>query len=67
MLLALRMADGASKELQERKKNKNKIKIKINVVGLLIYSSDEELFKPNIHGWRKCGLQRCLTLKEKKR
>lgn len=45
MLLALRMADGASKELEERKK---KNEIKINVVGLLIYSFDKELFKPNI-------------------
>lgn len=39
-----------------RKEKKNKIKI--NVVGLLIYSFDKELFKPNIHGCRKYGPRR---------
>lgn len=32
---------------------KKRMEIKINVVGLLIYSSDEEFFEENIHGcWR---------------
>lgn len=48
------------------RKEKNKSKIKINVVGLLIYSFDKELFKPNIHGCRKYGPQRCLTLSKER-
>lgn len=31
--------------------SKEKNEIKINVVGLLIYSFDKELFKPNLHGF----------------
>lgn len=45
MLLALRMADGASKELQEKKK-------KINIIGLPIYSFDKDFYKPKKYSVR---------------
>ena len=46
--------------MEPEKKNFRRGKKKTNVVDQLINIFDEEFFKPNIHGCRKCRFQRFL-------